>query len=271
MYSKCKLIFLLLLSFFVFPSTANAAFSLTIASVNPIDISDKEQIIEVFLQIEDLPSGDSYFRAGWKYGTSYIGYIQNNVGNWVELRSLSGECNDYFKISEATTSAVLKIKIGEENEIANGTIPIKAHRLTSSCGSSYGSNEFVTNILLPTPIPTVIPTQTATPTATSTATPTSTPTKTATALPTATKTATAKPTQTPKDESTLTPLKQDSTEQADGPISTSTGIVAGTSTTKKSPALPVLFILSGLGFLGYGGYLIYNKNIDSNRKKHENS
>ncbi|KKP48243.1 MAG: hypothetical protein UR39_C0001G0038 [Candidatus Woesebacteria bacterium GW2011_GWA1_33_30] len=241
--------------FFIFPFTVKAAFSLAITSASPTDILDKEQIVEVTLQIEDLPSGDSYFRAGWKSGSSYVGYVQNNGGNWVELRALSGECSDYFKISEATTSAILKIKIGEENDISTGTIPIKAHRLTSSCSSSYGSNEFNTNILLPTSTP--VPTTTSTPivTAISTATATSTPIKTATSTPT--KTATAKPTTT----STPTESGQAETPEfvvSDIKTSTPEGIVAGASTSKKFPFLSIFFIVAGIMFLGYGGYLIYN-------------
>jgi len=115
--------------------------------------------------------------------------------------------------------------------------------------------------------PTSTPEPTVTSTPTSTTTPTSTPTKTATATPT--KTATAKPTTTatPKE----TPIEESEAKNdinitgADVKIETSPeGIVAGATTTKKSPLLSILFIISGVGFLGYGGYLIYNK-------KHETS
>lgn len=243
-----RLLGLVTLSFFclLFPSSASA-FSLTITGANPLNISDKEQIVEVNLLIEDLPAGDSYFRAGWKQGNSYVGYVQNNSGDWVKLRSLSDGCSDYFKISESTTSATLKIKIGNDNDISNGEIPIKAHRYTASCASNTGSNEYLTTITLSTPIPTNSPTpapveNTPTPTFTTTPSPTRSPT------PTPTKKPTSQPTESPTPEAQV--LGEEAVITTDSPFPSPSTIVAGNS-KRNIPTVPIVFISSGVALIGF--------------------
>ena len=121
-------------------------------------------------------------------------------------------------------------------------------------GSRDSLNFTNESCLQPTPTPTSTPTQTATSTPTPTKTATATPTKTATAKPTTT----ATPEETPTEESGT--KDEVNITEADVKIETSPeGIVAGASITKKSPLLSIFFIISGVGFLGYGGYLIYNK------------
>lgn len=120
------------------------------------------------------------------------------------------------------------------------------------------------------PNPTSAPTQTPTPTITSTPTQTAQATITPTPKPTPTKTATAKPTifPSPTEEADneketelpfydLTNNGQDdnSTEQNQ----TKNTEVMGFKTESKIPAISYIFIFFGILFLGYGGYMIYNK------------
>lgn len=248
----------------MFPQKVYAAFSFSIDSVTPASIDTKETELIINLSLTDLPEGDNYFRAGFKEGNTYVGYIKNNNGNWIKLRSLSDGCADYFKVSENVTTIVLNLKIGSDVEISNGSIPIKAHRYTSSCATNIGSNEYIVNVNLPTP--TSSPTQA--PTAQPTNQPTSAPTATTTPKPTQTPTQSGQAkTSTPKSTSSPTPTQSG---QADEPITieksenmvlitpTSTGIVAGVKTENKSKTIALMLIFFGVCFLGYCGFLIYN-------------
>lgn len=250
--------------FFAFPSFT---YALTISISNlPSEINFNQET-EVGLYFSCSGCGDNSYMRGVFYhsGTNYFGFTQNNSGSWIGSET---DRSLYFNISkadliDASWSGELKVKPDPQDTAFSGTgeYLFKIGRYTSSSDSSADwSNELTIKIIGPTPSPTVTSTPTQTATATSTITPTSTPTKTATAVATSTKTATAKPTSTP----TPTELEQFETIQPSNHVTiTPTGIVAGVSTTKKSPILSIFFILFGLGFLGYGGYLIYNK------QKHE--
>lgn len=151
--------------FFIFPVLFNkptfASFNFVISEVSPSTVTSKDQEIDVKIKVESLPSGESFFRASIKSGNSYLGYMQNNSGNWVKMGSLTsdsryGYCVNYYKIS-TDGEYVLKIKVGSDNDLANGKYTVKVHRFTSSCASySYSSEEtdFEVEINLPTPTPT---------------------------------------------------------------------------------------------------------------------
>jgi hypothetical protein len=248
--------FLTIFLLFLIPPQIQA-FSLEITDVKQSLVSDKEQIVSVDLLITDLPSGESYFRAGWKSGNSYIGYVQNNSGDWIKLNSLSGECKNYFKIDQATTSATLNIKIGSDNEISNGETIIRAHRITSSCSSNYSSNEYSSTINLPTPTPEPTESPTPEPTNTFTPTPTQKPTNTPTLKPIPTKTPTA---------TSSANLEQDESSESGfvnlGFVEKTTSPeseVLGKSTSNKFPFTAIGLIISGLGFMGFGGFSLYKR------------
>lgn len=106
----------------------------------------------------------------------------------------------------------------------------------------------------PSPVPTQAPTTTQ-PTTAPTATPT--PTVTATVKPIPTKTPIPKSTTspTPTDE----PFTIEKNDNIALPTPTSTGLVAGASTSNnKSKAIAITLIFFGICFLGYCGFLIYN-------------
>ncbi len=123
------------------------------------------------------------------------------------------------------------------------------------------------------PSPTTSPTQDPTNTPTATPTKTATPTPIGTPKPTPTKTPTAKPTttSTPSEEPEATEKPSINLEFGTGNVvddqSTPTSMVAGSSTEKKSPVLAIIFIFSGVCFLGYGGYMLYNKNHPNDQKR----
>ena len=124
--------------------------------------------------------------------------------------------------------------------------------------------------LQPTPTPSPTPTQTATPQPTQTSTPTQTAIPTIKSTPA--KTATPKPSSTPTEEPTNEPEESDNLLSLASVSETSTPKteVLGDKTTSKTPTLALLFILFGIAFLGYGGYLIYNRSKENN-PTHENS
>ena len=176
--------FFTLAIFLFFPREVFAAFSFSIVNAEPNSINSKDQEILVNLSIIDLPSGDSYFRVGIQRGNLYIGYIKNNKGEWVKLKSLSEDkesqlCQNYFKVTGGLSSLSLSLKVGDDNEIENGSYNLRAHRFTSTCGSYAASNEAIPiaiTINLPTPTPTPVLTSTPTLTPTPTLMPTSAPT-----------------------------------------------------------------------------------------------
>lgn len=194
-------VFLILVVLFWFlPSKVDAAFSMSISSVDPASVSTSEQEVTVNITIADLPS-ESYFRVAWQEssGKPYFGYVKNNNGDWVKIES-GKDCKNYFKVSDLnTTSFSLVTKIGSDNTANNGENFIKARRYTDTAACSETDSEpFSIQINLPTPTPTNTP-PTNTPAPQATATPTKTPT------PTKAPTATKVPTQA-KSPSTSTPI-----------------------------------------------------------------
>lgn len=124
---------------------------------------------------------------------------------------------------------------------------------TISCQSLY----------VPTPVPTNSPT--TAPATTSSPIPTSSP------KPIPTKSPSPKPssTSTKTDEPQETDIQNSNLSLTNVVISepTSTGIVKGTSVTNKKPFVAIIFIFSGIIFLGYGAYLLYNKkNINDGKE-----
>lgn len=242
---------------FLFFVKQTFAFSFSITSVDPANITSNEQEVSVNLSIEDLPSGDSYFRAGWDSGNTYVGYIKNNNGDWVALSSLSSsDCLNYYKISSATSSATLKIKIGSNSNISNGNVDIRAHRLTSTCASNTGSNLFSTQINLPTIAPTPSPAPTQKP---------STPSPTI--LPTPTKSPT--PAKTPNE--TLEPEVLSETVEVLNLTSTPTVRAEVLSDSKKGkfPIFAIVIITLGILLIAFSGYLAYKMRYN-NRSETKN-
>ena len=250
-----KKFFPVILSFLIFLLSAPQAkaFSFSITGAEPSSIDSKEQEISVTLSITDLPAGDSYFRVAWESGSTYVGYIKNNNGDWVKLGSLTSDkdsqgCLNYFRVSTSTSQLVLSAKIGGDNELANGTVNLKAHRFTSTCGSNTGSNLFPMIINLPTltPSPTVEATQAPT------AAPTATPTKSPTPVPT--KSPTPKPTKNPTPEPEVLGKAATSGEPTNTSGEPELTPDVSSANKKKPIVLPIIFIGSGVLMIGFALY-----------------
>jgi hypothetical protein len=259
MCSNRKILIIIAVLFFFFPQKVEAAFDLNISSPSATLITSNTQEVDLSLNITDLP-GESYFRVALQKegGGSYYGYIKNNNNEWSKIQTLSGDCLGYYKVSDLKTTLVgLKFKIGDDISIDNGNYNLKAHKFTKTCSSySEGSNVISMVITLPTPTPTQAPTTapTASPAPTSkpqTPTPTAKPTIAPTVKPTASSSPEPEETETPE------PLLESTSTLA--PIITTQPRVLGDNTTKKKmPLVSYIFIVLGLGFLGYVGYMLYN-------------
>ena len=142
---------------------------------------------------------------------------------------------------------------GSSEDMTWGRIPdggsiFYSERLQKSPGNA--------NISPPSPSPT--------PTNSPTTAPTQVPTVSPTVKPTPTKSSSPKPTVSPTPTPTDEPIEESIQIVASSP--SPTGIVAGATTTKKSPILAIILITLGIGFLGYGGYLLYNQMHAENQK-----
>ncbi len=246
--------------FFLSVSPSQAAFSFQITQVSPSSVSDINQEIQVDLDIFDLPS-DSYFRVAFQKesGASYFGQIKNNAGNWVDIKSLSSPCQDYYSIPEtASTSATIMLRIGSEGR-EPGDYQIKAHRFTStSCSSTEAQNTASVSLNLPSPTPT--PTLTPSPTqvpVTSTPTPLSGATGTLSV---------PKPTSTPKPTVTQVPPTAavlgttDETTRAPSitpspPVTKNQQPISNNLPASRHSYLAYLVIFLGAIMLGISGFL----------------
>jgi hypothetical protein len=233
------------------PSSALAAFSFSIASVEPQSSANPDTEFTVNLSLVDLPS-PSYFRAAFQQaeGKPYFGYIKNHLDQWVKVENLSSEtCNQYFRIENtATTSAALKLKIGPDTIPPVDTYQIRAHRFTEACSYKSADNSLPVTIDFPQPTPTPTPSPLPVPTPTDTPLPTSTkaptpshtppPTKTPvpTLVPTPVSTPTLRPssTQPPSPAPTLSPTMSPVPE-----------VLSATTPSGTFPALPILIIAAG--------------------------
>jgi len=260
MFNKIR--YIILVTIFIFLASVNevkSAFSFSISSPSATLITSGSQEIDIAINITDLPS-ESYFRVSLQKetGGSYYGYIQNNNAEWAKILVLSGDCLSYFKVTDLKTSLInIKYKIGDDLLLDNGNYLLKAHRFTKTCTSyTEGLNTIglVVNLPTPTPNPTVVPTQE----------PTKSPSPTfiSTSKPIPTITSTPKPTSTPSElpEETVEsePVNLATVPAVEKVLSTPKGLVAGDSTEKKTQLLSIIFVVSGVGFLGYCGYLLYN-------------
>lgn len=166
----------------------------------------------------------------------------NNSGDYVVLFDSTGVIIDQYQYNS--------------NPGQNMTIG----RYPNGTGSFYFlsySTKADSNPTPPTPSPTPTPTQTpsASPTNTPSPTPKPTPTKSAT------------PKSSPSPSSTDEPMNliSDIKINEETPL----GMVAGASVEKKFPTIALIFIIFGIAFLGYGGFLLYNTKHDLQDKSNQ--
>lgn len=258
LYKKIFLTFLIFSIFIVFPRNIYAI-TATINNVDVSNITSKDQEISIDITISGSFPTEYYIRIGMKEGTSYLGYVKNNISEWIKIGTLASDkidnyCFNYFKI-DSEGSYILKFKIGNENETSNGSHIFKIHRFTPSCGSTNIAETSI-SVSLPTPTPS----PSSSPTSSPTSTPSPSPTPSPTTKPIATKKPTIKPTSTSESESSESGfVLSDISVGGSNTTPTPEGEVAGASTSKNFPFQAAGLILSGVGFMGYGGWSFYVK------------
>ena len=258
--SKKNILFLIIL-FFIFPQNV-WAMTLSVSNL-PSEINFNQEV-DVTLDFSCSGCGDYSYMRGvfFPSGTNYFGLTQNNSGSWI---GTSTDRSLYFAISktdliEASWSGKIKVKpdIEDSAYLGTGEYIFKVGRYTSANDSSADwSNELLTKIIGPTASPTQSPTNppTVEPTQVSTIISTKSPSPIATKSPTPKPTVTSKPTA----ESETTDEPESDVQLIENiPAKSPQGMVAGAKTENKSKLLASLLIFSGMGFLGYVGYLLYN-------------
>ncbi|EKE04955.1 MAG: hypothetical protein ACD_19C00427G0002 [uncultured bacterium] len=265
-------IFLFIL-FFAFPYVVLASIEFNISKLEQIGDQITLDVSISGLTSQSCTSDNKCYLQGSfqkNSGDNYFGYSQNNSGDWYEYSSsLSVDyilANFYyFEPQLGNWSGQIKVKNSPTNSsyLGPGEYLLKLKRYSGKSKDSSGdSNPLTIGLLENTPSPS--PTPTNPPTAQPTQAPTSSPTKSPTPIPT--KTATPKSTPTPTSEAEVTNEPENLIREIKIIDATPTGIVAGATTTKKSPILAIILIILGVGFLGFGGYLLYNQMHAENQK-----
>ena len=264
-FIKILVYIVIFVSFYILPTSIFSAPEIII-NTYPMSII-AGQVFDVNFSVLGLPSNTNYYSKSIG-GIDFEEVDTWNI-NWLQQNDAWTSMPTFTSDSEGSASASIKSRFAMTTLGGSKEYKIRIRKIDSSTNNDSPS----VNILVTTPLPTPTQTATATSTPTTTAASTSIPTKTATATPI--KTATTKPTTTatPTEKPTDEPESENKINLTETDIKVKTspeGIVAGATTTKKSPLLSILFIISGVGFLGYGSYLIYNGRSDINRdKKHE--
>lgn len=171
---KILFIFLALVFNLLKFSLVLAVFSFEINNASPTSVTSKSQEVGVVLDIVDLPS-ESYFRVAWQKetGDPYFGYIKNNNGDWVKIEALTGDCSNYYNVTQTGSSQITLItKIGEDTDLTSGDYLLRAHRFTLGCSHTASTNTASINVTLTSPTATPTPEPTNTPTPTNTPSPT---------------------------------------------------------------------------------------------------
>lgn len=230
----------------------SAAFSFQISSISPSTISSKDQEVTVNVTLSDLP-GESYFRAEFQQssGSQYFGYSKDNSGNWIKVDA-NMDCKSYYKVSDVTTtSLVLSLKIGTDNNPTNGTNNVRVRRYTNTCGSSDDSDPVNIDFTLPTPTPSPTPTPTSTPSPSPTKAPTPTPAPTKSPTPKPTTKPSPTPEETEEPESTPEVLSIASeNEETPEPEESS----EPQASENKFPVAAIPLIGGGVGMIGFATY-----------------
>lgn len=256
MYSRYKFSFLVSI-FFIFLSTSKvfSAEAVTITSFPSSKNAGEE--FNVNFSASGLINSSSYYMKGLGANTTTSsfteidtwnnGWVQQN-GSWVSMPTFSAN-------SEGSASATLKVRF--DPNVSTNTKDFKVRIRKTDSETNIDSGIVAISITAVTPSPTQVPTAVPSASPVITSKPTSVPTAKPTVKPTPIATQVA--TDTPEPENT--PIADIETEPE--PTPTLETKVLGDSTSKKRlPIASYAFILIGLGFLGYVGYMLYNNNVN---------
>ena len=269
MPSNIKYILLTLLIFFIFPQRVNGQVLINEFLANPVDENQEwVEFINTYPNEINLASyyfdddtdfnnetGSDKFILSGILVSGGLCYVQissylNNTADSPTIFNVNGLIEDTYSYTKTT------------EELTFSRIPD---------GGTWQSDQTNTKTsvsclsLAPTPPPSPTPTPTNSPTTSPTQAPTTSPTKSPTPIPTPVKTASLKPI-TPKPTSTESGQAEESLVLEPQVLSLST--VASSAEPKttgknKSPILAILLVFSGVCFLGYGGYMLYNQTYEN--------
>jgi len=207
------------------------------------------------LSIHDLPN-PSYFRVALQKSTgdTYFGQIKNSSGNWVEIKSLSSDCRDYYLLAATGSSQLnLSLKTGDLSGLTSGLYSVVGHRFTTtSCSGTKSINNLALNLNItsPTPTPTQIP-------PTPTMIPTQTP-RAATPTPSSTPVPSLKPTLTPVPSLLPQVLALETTAIPSPTLNSEPSpILIADPINHSYNFLPVLSIYAGLFLVGFALVRVY--------------
>lgn len=253
MCSKNIIILLTTILFFFFPPKTLSAEVINIVNFPTTKIAGEE--FEVNFNATTLSVSSNYYMKGLG-GDVGSGLTEVDTWNnaWVQQNGSWSSMPTFSSNSEGSASAILKVRFDPSVSTNSKEFKLRIRKTDSS--ENIDSNLVSIAVIAATPTPTQAPTNPPTTSPTKTATPTQT--ATTTPKPTPTKTSTTKPTSTPTEESSETNEPENLISDIKIIDATPIGMVAGATTTKKSPIVAIILIISGIGFLGYGGYLLYN-------------
>lgn len=263
-----KLFQILISTIFILASfkIVDASGVVTITSIPTSKVAGEE--FNVGFSVSGLVASSSYYMKGLG---GNLGGSQTEVdtwnGGWIQQNGSWTSMPIFTTNAEGSVSAEFKVRFDPNVATNTKEFVLRVRKIDNETNiDSLSSNIQITAA---TPSPTNSPTNTPTATPTKTAT----PIPTGTPKPTPTKTPTAKPTttSTPSEDPEATEKPSINLEFGTGNVvddqNTPTSMVAGSSTEKKSPVLAIIFIFSGVCFLGYGGYMLYNKNHPNDQKR----
>jgi hypothetical protein len=267
-----RAIFLLLFLFFFFLSSAPAKAVTVNITNSPSSVGSESFEVQVY--IEGPNPGTNYLRVDlFKEGsTKYFGETFNG-SSWYG----GSDGSQYFPVtidSESTASATVQTRVGSPSTseyLGPGDYKLRIRRYTSSGNPASGDDQTPVDIRITwaTPTPTPSPTPTESPTSNPTPTPTPSPTSTPVL------TSTPKPTL----RSTLKPtVREDEFEEGEevvlglrDELSPSESPESEEEEGKKGkvPFVAIGFILGGIVFIGFSGFLFFKRNFKGYNEKHD--
>ena len=259
MFSKKLFIFLTSIFFlFIFPSKVNAQ-----VVINEINAS--EEWVELYKNTQEALSLDGctmYFQ-DTKSQSKLLTVSDNFLGGenykviFTEKSILSNSDSDTVSLECPTFSI-------DPATYANNIGTKSYARIPNGTGSFLMTTQITQGTQNPDPTPEPTSSPSPTPTNSPTTAPTQVPTVSPTVKPIPTKSPTTKSTSTPTDKPT-----EESTFLQPEVLSLSTiesSPVSEIQEKSRSPILAIILITLGIGFLGYGGYLLYNQMHAENQK-----
>jgi len=225
-------LFLLLL-----PKVVLAALAVSITSLPSSAIAGEE--FTVLFETSGLEPNVSYYSKA--LGGESFNEVDTWNSSWLQQNAAWSSMPEFTSSLEGSASVSIKARFDPETTTGTKEFKIRIRKVNTD--PNYDSLVSTISVMAVTPTPTATATATATATSTATTTPTKTPT------PTPTKSPTPKPTKTPTPEPEV--LGEEATPLPETPTPSP---ITESSSKKKIPVLPVIFIGGGVLMIGFAVY-----------------